>query len=118
MTITGLSASNKMYDGTTAATITGTAELNGVQTNMDTPPSLDKVTLTGTAVGNFADDSVGTGKTVTVSGLSLTGADSGNYTLTATTTTADITPAPVPITGAANNITATDATLNGTERTN
>ncbi len=39
----------------------------------------------------FADDSVGTGKTVTVSGLTITGADSGNYTLTQPTTTADIT---------------------------
>jgi hypothetical protein len=102
-----------MYDGTTAATITGTPTLVGVQNDPDTN-ALDIVSLTGTPIGTFADDSVGNGKTVTVSGLSLTGTDAGNYTLTATNTTADITPAPNPTTGTATNITSTDATLNGT----
>jgi hypothetical protein len=113
LTITGLSASNKMYDGTTVATITGTPALVGIQNDPDTH-ALDIVSLTGTPAGTFADSSVGTGKIVTVSGLSLTGADAGNYTLTATSTTADITPAPVPTTGTATDITATDATLKGT----
>ena len=42
---------------------------------------------------------MGTGKIVTVSGITITGADAGNYTLANTTasTTADITPAPLTI---------------------
>ena len=55
----------------------------------------DVVACTGTAT--FDTASVGTGKTVTVSGLTLTGAAAGNYTLSSTTatTTADITAATV-----------------------
>ena len=51
----------------------------------------DVVTCTGTAA--FDTASVGAGKTVTVSGLTLTGAAAGNYTLASTTatTTAAIT---------------------------
>ena len=49
----------------------------------------DVASCTGTAA--FDTASVGAGKTVTVSGLSLTGADAGNYALASTTatTTAD-----------------------------
>ena len=45
------------------------------------------------ATGTFDDKNAGTGKTVTVNGLSLTGADAGNYILTPPTTTADISAA-------------------------
>ena len=67
-----VSASNKTYDGTTAAA--GTVTLNGVLGG-------DSV---GATAGSFAftDANAGTGKTVTVSGVGLTGADAGNYTLT------------------------------------
>ena len=42
----------------------------------------DDVSLdTSGAVGTFDDKNVGTGKTVTVTGLSLSGADAGNYVL-------------------------------------
>ena len=53
------------------------------------------VTCTGTAA--FDTASVGAGKTVTVSGLTLTGAAAGNYALASTTatTTAAITVATV-----------------------
>jgi len=52
----------------------------------------DTVTLnTGGAAGAFGNGSVGTGKTVTVSGLALSGADAGNYSLTQPVTTANIT---------------------------
>jgi len=53
---------------------------------------------TGSATGAFADKTVGAGKTVTVSGLTISGTDAGNYTLTQPTTTADITAATVTIT--------------------
>jgi len=52
----------------------------------------DNVTLnTGSAAGAFVDANVGTGKTVTVSGLTISGDDVGNYSLTQPTTTANIT---------------------------
>ena len=87
--MTGITASNKVYDGTTSATLnTSSAALAG------SIASGDHVTLeTGGASGAFADSNAGTGKTVTVSSLTLSGADAGNYTLTQPTTTADITPA-------------------------
>ncbi len=73
---------NKIYDGTTAATVTLTTDALGG----------DTVTATSTS-GTFADKNVGTGKTVSVSGISISGADAGNYNLLSTTanTTADIT---------------------------
>ena len=85
LTVTGIAATNKVYDGTTAATLTGTpGALAGVVSG-------DTVTLGGTAVGTFVDANVGTGKLVTVSGQTLGGASAGNYTLTEPTTTANIT---------------------------
>ena len=65
----------------------------------------DDVTLdTSGATGTFDSKDVGTGKTVTVSGLALTGADAGNYILTPPTTTANITAATLTVTGiTANN---------------
>lgn len=89
LTVTGVTANNKVYDGTTAATLsTSTAALVGVVSG-------DNVTLvTSGAIGTFSDNQVGTNKTVTVSGLTISGTDAGNYTLTQPTTTASITAAP------------------------
>jgi hypothetical protein len=42
---------------------------------------------------------VGTGKTVTVSGLALSGADAGNYMLTQPVTTANITTKGLTVSG-------------------
>jgi hypothetical protein len=103
LTVTGLSASNKTYDGGTGATLSGTAALSGVVAG-------DTVSLTGTASGAFATASVGTNKPVTVSGLSLTGAQSGNYALTQPTLSADITAAGLTVTG----ITADSKVYDGT----
>src|SRR5262249_31408430 len=62
----------------------------------------DNVSLvTGGASGVFADKNVGTGKTVTVSGLTLTGADAGNYVLLQPIVTANLTKAHLTVT--ANN---------------
>jgi hypothetical protein len=93
LTVAGVTASNKPYDGTTAASINlGGASLSGVFGG-------DTVTLvTGSATGAFATPDVGAGKTVTVSGLSLGGADAGNYILAQLTTTADITPVVLTVT--------------------
>jgi formylglycine-generating enzyme required for sulfatase activity len=85
VTITGLSASNKQYDGTTTATVTGTAAISG-------KIAADTVTVSaGTAA--FADKYVGAGKAVIFSGYSLGGADAVNYSLSAQpSVTADIKP--------------------------
>ena len=84
LTVTGLAASDKAYDGNTNATILGTGSLVGV-----IPP--DVVILNGTPVGYFADPNVGTGKPVTVTGLSLGGANAPDYSLTPPILTASIT---------------------------
>jgi hypothetical protein len=70
--ISGISASNKVYNGTTSATLTGTPTV--------TPLGTDVVSVTGSGTGTFSNKDVGNGKSVTVTGYSLTGADSGNYT--------------------------------------
>jgi autotransporter-associated beta strand protein len=86
LTVTGITAENKVYDGTTNATLVlSNAVLVGVVNS-------DAVTLdTTNAAGAFADAAVETNKTVTVSGLALAGANAGNYTLTQPATSADIT---------------------------
>ncbi len=79
---------NKPYDGTTAATVT----------LIDNHAAGDSITDT-CASASFSDPNVGTGKAVSVTGISISGADAGNYTLSDTTasTTANITPAPASI---------------------
>ncbi|MEI7534540.1 MAG: YDG domain-containing protein, partial [Verrucomicrobiae bacterium] len=84
LTVTGLTAQDKAYDGTTNAMIVGTGTLVSVI-------SPDVVSLEGTPVGHFVDAAIGTGKTVTVTGLSLGGADAIEYSLTPPTLTASIT---------------------------
>lgn len=89
LTVSGVAASNKVYDGTTTATIT--ASLQGVADG-------DSVQLT-TPAADFDTKDAGTGKAVTIAAggsFTISGADAGNYTLTQPTVsglTADITPA-------------------------
>ena len=88
LTLGGITASNKVYDGTTAAT------LNTAGITFSGLVSGDSVSLGGAGIGTFADKNVGTGKTVTVSGYTLGGADAGNYTAAQPSgLTANITPA-------------------------
>ncbi len=86
LTVSGITAANKVYDGKTTATLsTNNAALTGVISG-------DTVTLNlSGAKGAFSAKNVGTGKTVTVSGLTIGGSSSGNYKLTQPTTTASIT---------------------------
>ena len=89
LTVSGVVASNKVYDGTTTATITAT--LQGVADG-------DSVQLTAPAA-DFDTKDAGTGKAVTIAAggsFVISGADATNYTLTQPTVsdlTADITPA-------------------------
>ncbi|WP_458232670.1 beta strand repeat-containing protein, partial [Roseateles sp. P5_E8] len=103
--ITGITAANKVYDTTTAATLsTGAAGFTGMVTG-------DALTV-ATSTGNFSDKNAATGKTVNITGLTLGGADAGNYTLAATTatTTADISKAAM---AAITGITAANKVYDG-----
>src|SRR5204863_366218 len=94
LTVTGIVANNKVYDGNANATISNSGSLNG-------PVVIgDAVSLVYTPVSAlFSDKNVANGKTVTVTSYSLTGADSGNYSLSPSqTTTANITPASLTVT--------------------
>ncbi|MFZ5882703.1 MAG: beta strand repeat-containing protein, partial [Chloroflexota bacterium] len=101
LTVSGITAANKVYDGNANATLnTSSASLVGVVSG-------DSVTLnTASAAGTFSDKNIGAGKTVTVSGLTLSGADAPNYSLTQPTTTADITAKTLTVSGitAANKV--------------
>src|SRR5208282_5728573 len=84
----GLSANNKVYDGTTAATI----NLNNVV--LVGVVSGDSVSLvTNGYLANFASAGVGTNIPVRVGGLTLSGTSAGNYTLMQPAITANITKA-------------------------
>lgn len=90
LTVTGLSATPKVYNQNTAATIAGAASLSGVILG-------DTVNLNGVAVGNH--DTVNAGSTtVTVTGLSLSGAQANNYFISPITLSSSITPYPVTVT--------------------
>ena len=96
LTISGLSAGNKVYDTNTSATLSGTAALAGILGS-------DTVSLSGSATaGTFSDKNVADGKSVTanLSGLSLSGADAGNYQINGVTSalTANITPVTLTVT--------------------
>ncbi len=114
LTVTGITANNKIYDGNTTATLnTAGATLVGVVSG-------DNVTLnTALATGTFDTASAGLGKTVTVSGLSLSGTDALNYALIQPTTVANITnplPTTTSISPSSKNIgdTSFSMIINGT----
>ncbi len=91
VTITGVTASNKVYDNTTTATLSGGA-VSGVVSG-------ETVTVVA-GTGTFASANAGT-RAVTATGYSLGGANAGNYTLSAqpTVPNATITARPVQLTG-------------------
>ncbi|HET7330747.1 YDG domain-containing protein [Dyella sp.] len=76
LTVSGVTANNKVYDGTTADTLNfGSATLNGIVGS-------DNVALSGSASGTFSQSDVGNNLAVSVSGFGLTGTAAGNYTVT------------------------------------
>ncbi|MBQ0134430.1 MAG: Ig-like domain-containing protein, partial [Clostridiales bacterium] len=88
VTVSGITAQDKVYDGTTAATLVLTGvTVNGVLAQ-------DQAKVSATATGAFADPNVGTDKTVNLSNLAPT-AMTDYYELNIAgsqkTTTADIT---------------------------
>jgi outer membrane protein OmpA-like peptidoglycan-associated protein len=85
LTVSGITAADKIFDGTTGATISvASAAISGVLDN-------DVVVIdTTNASGSFADARVGSNKTVSISGVVVTGLDGPNYVVTQPTTTATI----------------------------
>jgi len=111
LTVGGITASDRSYNGT------NTAALNVASAFLIGRVGSDQVDLNVVgSSGSFADPHAGTAKPVTVSGLSLVGPNASNYTLTQPTTTATINPLPLNVTGiTANNKSfdnSTNATLN------
>ncbi|RAR47212.1 YDG domain-containing protein [Flavobacterium lacus] len=103
LTISGLIGANKVYDGNTTATTTGTASLVGIVGG-------DVVSLAGTPIFSFTTASVGNGKSITTAGYTLSGTHAARYTLSQPTgLTANITPKALTIT--ANNVTKTAGVL-------
>ncbi|MBR3570583.1 MAG: hypothetical protein IKN96_07290, partial [Oscillibacter sp.] len=88
VTVSGIAADNKPYDGTTDATLN--------YDNVTFDGIVDGDELTVTATGTFESAEVGDGKTVTISNLTLGGANVANYELAdsgqQSETTANITP--------------------------
>lgn len=96
-TVTGTSVAAKEYDGTTAATLTGSPVLAGVLAG-------DVVTLANASTGSFSDKNAGTGKAVTTA-MTISGTAASNYSLSQPSLTGNI--AALPITVAAVNATKT-----------
>jgi hypothetical protein len=93
LTIGGVLANSKTYDGNSSATLNTTnAALSGVVPG-------DTVTLNSVgAMGTFPSKNIGTNLTVTIVGFTITGTDAANYTLTQPAATASITQASVTAT--------------------
>lgn len=103
--ISDITAENKTYDGSTAATLNyGNVTFTG---------KLEKDSLEVTATGTFDNENVGTGKNVSITGLTLGGTSVRNYVLAGSghqsSTTASITPKTVGL-----SWTNTEIIYNGT----
>ena len=95
VTITSISAQNKVYNGNADADITGKPEISGLVTGDENYVTVEDANATA----KFADADAGTAKTVTFNGYALTGTKAGNYKLSQpASVTADITPKELTIT--------------------
>ena len=104
----GLSANNKVYDGTTAASVnTAGATVFGL-----IAPDVGLVSLnTAGYLANFATANVGNSIPISISGVTLSGAKANDYVLVAPSyLAADITPKALTITGIIANNKIYDAT--------
>nr|WP_246880739.1 YDG domain-containing protein [Chromobacterium violaceum] len=108
MTLSNFSASNKVYDGTAAA--------SGITANLAGILPGQTVGLSSLS-GNFVDKNVGNGKTITLNSTpTLAGANAGNYLLApyvVNAFSANITPLAITVSAAGQNKTY-DGTVNDT----
>jgi hypothetical protein len=96
----GLTANDKIYDGTTTATLSSN---NVVLAGVAAGAAADAILSTNGYTATFASATVRTSNTVTVSGLTLTGSAATNYTLNQPVLTANITAAPLTVTANGTN---------------
>lgn len=101
LTVTGLTAQTRVYDGTKDVTLTG-GFLDGVIAG-------DDVSATMPQTGTYDSADAGSGKAVNITAIDLTGEDAANYSLTQPDVTGEITKRPVEIT-----ITCADKEYDGT----
>ena len=109
LTVSGISASSKSYDGTTSITLdTSSVNYNGLVSGDD---------LTGSFSGVFVNDNIGTGRVINITS-SYSGDDIGNYNIiNQNTHFADITIGNPTISGLSNqtkSFTTSSYTLTGT----
>ena len=92
LTITGVIANNKVYDGTRTDTlIVSGAALSGIK-------GADTLSIgSGSATGTFATAGAGTNIAVTTAGFTFSGSQSANYTLTQPGSAANITVKPITL---------------------
>lgn len=108
LNIIGVTANDKVQDGTTAATLSGAPSFSGIVAGDESG-----VALTGTAVANFASALPGNGIAVTVTGYALTGSRAIHYSLSQPSgLTAAITALGVPTATAATAILTNGFTAN------
>ncbi|MCE7798872.1 YDG domain-containing protein [Sphingobium sufflavum] len=103
LSLSGVSALDSIYDGTTHAVLSG-GTLSGILGS-------DAISLV-TGTGSFADRNVGTNKAIAVSGFGLSGADAANYVLSGQPMglTASVTPKTLVLGG----VSATARNYDGT----
>jgi hypothetical protein len=89
--ITALTANNKVFDGNTTATLSGTPTLIGV-----IPGDAPNVILGGTPVATFASSAIGNNIAVSVTGFTISGSAASNYILVQPSLTANITATATP----------------------
>ncbi|GIS10675.1 MAG: hypothetical protein CM15mP114_14570 [Alphaproteobacteria bacterium] len=104
LTVSGISASNKVYDSTTNATTT--LSFSGL---------IGSETINNTNSSTFDNKNIGTGKTVTVNSLTLVDGSNGglasNYSISSgQTTTANVSARPLTV----SNISASNKSYDGT----
>ena len=88
LSVTGLSVSDKFYDGTTDATVAGNVVAN--------PLAGDDVSISGVPSAQFSSKNAGNNIPVAISNLALSGADAANYSASGITgVVATIKPAPL-----------------------
>ena len=110
ITIASVNVEDKVYDGTTSATLSGTFSFHD---GMIVEGDDVSINASG-ASAVFDDKDVGSGKSVTVTGLALSGTDMNNYVLTNSTftTTANITKKDLIITAKYHSILYGNAAAN------
>ena len=93
LTVTGVIANNKVYNGSTTASLTTTnAAFVGIQGS-------DAVSIDlGSISGTFANANVGTGISVAIAGIAATGTDAANYAISQPSSSANITQATAGLT--------------------